>query len=157
MLPNFVAHRHKCARYSLSKILAPWKSGPKFTKIALDVLHTNAPHCANFVAFSQMMYDKSVTKNLLHPSVFWSLRGTPWAEVHQSRHYRAARPGLSTCQILSLSDNLSSVQDICCQSMLISLKAWLTKSSKRRVSGPCGDKRKLKTKTDITQKKQSVW
>ena len=76
-LPNFVALRQKCARYPLSKICAPGKRGPKFTKIGDELLRTNAPRHAIFHRARQTMHQKKSYKFCPHPSVFWRSRGDP--------------------------------------------------------------------------------
>ena len=76
-LPNFVALRQKCARYPLWEIFSPGKlnqRSPKSLKICYAPMPLSVP---NFIALDQTMYEKSATKNVLHPSVFWRARGLP--------------------------------------------------------------------------------
>ena len=77
----------------------------------------------NVIALGQIMYKKA-WEIFLHSSVFWCPRGTPCAKVHQSGWWCIARPPLSSCQTLPLSEN--SQRDICCQSSSILLTAWPT-------------------------------
>jgi len=54
----------------------------------------------NFIALGQTMYEKSIT-------IFYTLQyfGAPCTKVHQPGWWRIARPPLSSCQILSRSEN----------------------------------------------------
>ena len=78
--------------------------------------YTTRPSC------SLLVYEKSVTKNLLHPSVFWHSRETSWAKVHQSGWWHIAGPPLSSCRPVLKTP----LRDICWQSLSISLMAWPT-------------------------------
>jgi len=113
---NFVALRHEVCQISTVENLRSRKSGPKFTKIWDALLCTNAPHRVKFHrARPNDVWEKCY--KFLHPSVFWRPKGL----------LGQVRLPLSTCQTLSRSDNLGFFSSI-------SLTAWPTKNSKRRVS-----------------------
>ena len=102
-LPNFVTLRQEMCRISTEKSCAPRKVDQSWPKS----LRSCAPMpliMPNFIALCQTMYKKSVTKHVLHPSVFCHPRGT----LAQSWPWHTASPSLSICQISSCSDSPST-------------------------------------------------
>ena len=90
------------------KHVLPKKSGPKFTKTGEDLLRINAAHHAKFhCGRSNDVQEKRYKIFFLHLSIFWRPRGTR-SKVHQSGWWWIARPPLSSCQILSPSENSST-------------------------------------------------
>jgi len=99
---------------SLSKICAPRKSGPEFSKIAKDRLRTNAPQSSRSAKWCTRK-----ALQFLHCSLSWRPRTPSWAKVHQSRA-KFCFFNMATC-----------LRDICCPTSLISLKAWPTDQQKQ--------------------------
>jgi len=68
------------------------KTGPKFTKLAEDLLRSNACHRAKFHhARPNNVREKWYNKFFMH---LWILSpsGTPWAKVQQAQKWRTAWP-----------------------------------------------------------------
>ena len=117
-----------CEKNLLSEIsavenLCSRKSGPKFTKIGDDLLHTNAPYRAEFhrVWSNDVMFEKSVTNFFTHFSILAPHRGPPVSKFTSLDDdvglYQVAkfRPVLRRTRV---RDKL-----ICCQSPSISSSA----------------------------------
>jgi len=97
MLQNFVTCWQEVYKISAVKNFC---TPEKWTKVHQNRAPSPVP---NFIAFGQMVYEKSVTKFfILLP------HGTSWAKVHQSRHWYTARPGLPTRHSSFPSDNRST-------------------------------------------------
>jgi len=71
---NFVTRRQKCSRYPLSRICAPRKSGPNFTKIE-DLLSRNAPHQVKIITSRS---PTRCTRKALHNFTPFSILATPF-------------------------------------------------------------------------------
>ena len=97
----------KCVKYLPSKISAPQKSGPKFTK-SLKTSYAPMPTLCQISLrlAKRCRKDKSVTKFFYTFSILTPR--TRLAKVHQFRYWCTARPGLWTCQISFPSDNPST-------------------------------------------------
>jgi len=62
----------------------------------------------NFIALALTMYQKSVTKLFVHPSVFWHPRG-PLGQSSPVLTLTYNKPPLSNCQISSCSENPATI------------------------------------------------